>query len=88
MAGCKTRTGAGYSLPVITHRCVLYLLLHYAHTPQQTRRRESEREKRKAPSQNQYFAESHEGHCPISSVHNFFKNIVRYSTFNTHCIHS
>ena len=58
MAGFKTRTGVGYSVPVITYRCVLYLLLHYAHTPQQTSRRESEREKREAPSQTQYFAES------------------------------
>ena len=33
MAGFKTRTGVGYSVPVITYRCVLYLLLHYAHTP-------------------------------------------------------
>ena len=45
-------------VPAITYRCVLYLLLHYAHTPQQTSRRESEREKREAPSQTQYFAES------------------------------
>ena len=58
MAGFKTRTGVGYSVPVITYRCVLYLLLHYAHTPQQTSHRESEREKREAPSQTQYFAES------------------------------
>ena len=47
-----------YHVPVITFRYVLYLLLHYAHTPQQTSRRESEREKREAPSQTQYFAES------------------------------
>ena len=58
MAGFKTHTGVGYSVPVITHRCVLYLLLYYAHTPQQTSRRESEREKREAPSQTQYFAKS------------------------------
>ena len=58
MAEFKTRTGVGYSVPVITHRCVLNLLLYYTHTPRQTSRRESEREKREAPSQTQYFAES------------------------------
>ena len=58
MAGFNTHTGVGYSVPVITYQCVLYLLLHYAHTPQQTSRRGGEREKREAPSQTQYFAES------------------------------
>ena len=75
MAGFRTRTGVGYSVPVITYRCVLYLLLYYAHTPQQTSRRESEREAR-GSQPNSIFCRITEGHCPISSIHNFIKNIV------------
>jgi hypothetical protein len=61
MAGFKTsdRCGlfrTGYYLPM----CIVFAatLCTYSCTPQQTSRRESEREKREAPSQTQYFAES------------------------------